>query len=227
MKLRRAITGLLVGLAVGLWASGLILASPAVASASEAGNTAEGGSHGADHGDHGSAGVNPLVFKSDLAIWTFVVFLVLLAVLWKYAWGPLSEALDRREQGIREQLKQAEQSNQQAKELLAQYEQKLAAAQDEVRAIIDQGRRDAEQIGRQMIEKAREEAAAEQQRALQQIDAATTAALKELAERSATLAVELAGRILHRSLRAEDHAELIDRTVQGFVEQKPGGNGHK
>jgi len=101
MKLRRAITGLLVGLAVGLWASGLILASPAVASASEAGNTAEGGSHGADHGDHGSAGVNPLVFKSDLAIWTFVVFLVLLAVLWKYAWGPLSEALDRREQGIR------------------------------------------------------------------------------------------------------------------------------
>jgi len=227
MRLRRAILGLLVGLAVGLWAEGLLLGPCAAAWASgSADNAAEGDAHAASHDEGGSAAVNPLGIKTDLAIWTFVVFLLLLGVLWKFAWGPLAEALDRREQGIHHQLAQAEQANQQAKDLLAQYEQKLSAAQDEVRAIIDQGRRDAEQIGRQMVEKARQEAAAEQQRALRQIDSATTAALKELAERGATLAVELAGRIVHRSLRPEDHAELIDRTVDDFVQQKPGGNGH-
>ena len=38
-----------------------------------------------EHEKHGSAG--PLTFKTDLAIWTAVVFLLLLAVLKKFAWG--------------------------------------------------------------------------------------------------------------------------------------------
>ncbi len=229
MRPRRAVLGLLVGLAVGLWAGGVMLGPPAAAWASGSGSAEGPDAHSAGNGNEegDSGGVNLLSFKTDLAIWTVVVFLLLLAVLWKFAWGPLAEALDRREQGIADQLAHAEQANQQAKDLLAQYEQKLAAARDEVRAILDQGRRDAEQIGRQMVEKARQEAEAEQQRALRQIDAATTAALKELAERGATLAVELAGRIVHRSLRPEDHAELIERTVGDFVQHKPGGNGHE
>ena len=41
--------------------------------------------------------INPLEFKTDLALWTAVVFLLLLAVLWKFAWGPLAEGLDKRE----------------------------------------------------------------------------------------------------------------------------------
>ena len=60
--------------------------------------------------------------------------------------------------------------------LLADYEQKLAAAGDEVRGILDQGRRDAEQLGRELLDKAKEEAKAEHQRAVEQIEAATGAA---------------------------------------------------
>lgn len=230
MRPARMMAGLLLGLAVGFWAGDLWLGPDAAAWASAASSAAEAANvdSATHHGSAGdSEGINPLSFKADLAIWTVVVFLLLLAVLWKFAWGPLAEALDRREQGIAQQLAQAAAANQQAKDLLAQYEQKLAAAQDEVRAILDRGRRDAEQIGRQMVEKARQEAAAEQQRALRQIETATIAALKELAERSATLAVELAGRIIQRSLRAEDHAALIERTLADFVEHKAGGNGHK
>ena len=105
--------------------------------------------------------VNPLEWKSDLAIWTAVVFLLLLAILWKIAWKPLAEALDKREQNMADQIAQAEAANQKAKEILADYERKLAAAQDEVRAILDQGRRDAEQAGHELIDKAKQEAEAE------------------------------------------------------------------
>ncbi len=86
--------------------------------------------------------------------------------------------------------------------------------------MLDQGRRDAEQVGRELIDKAKEETKAEYQRAVKQIDAATAAAIEELAGRSATLAVELAGRIVRAKLQPGDHARLIDQAVAGFVQGK-------
>ena len=120
--------------------------------------------------------VAPSAWKLDLALWTAVVFLLLLAVLTKFAWRPLAEALDKREQNVADQIAQAEAANQKAKEILADYERKLAAAEDQVRGIVEQGRRDAEQVGRELIDKAKEEAKAEFDRAVKQIDAATAAA---------------------------------------------------
>ena len=169
----------------------------------------------------GEGNMNPLApseWKLDLAIWTAVVFLCLLAILWKFAWGPLADGLDKRENNIADQIAQADEANRQAKDLLAGYEKKLADAQDDVHGILEQGRRDAEAVGRQMLEKAKEEAKAEQQRALEQIEAATGAAIQELADQSAALAVELAGKIVHAKLNPADHARLIEQAVAGFME---------
>jgi F-type H+-transporting ATPase subunit b len=200
----RIASGLIVGLALAL--------SGTVAAGAEAG------------GDTGGLSPIPMTFKEiqgDLAIWTAVIFLVLVAVLWKFAWGPICAGLEKREQGIADQISQAEDSNRKAQQLLDQYEQKLAASKDEVRRILDQARRDAEQLGREMLETTRQEARADQQRAIEQIDAATTNALEELAERSSTLAVELAGKILRAELKPEDHARLIDQAVSHFGRERP------
>jgi len=178
-----------------------------------------------DGGDGGGAGklnpmnvdpVNANGFRGDLTIWTAVVFLVVLAILYKAAWGPISEGLQKRENEIAVQIAEAQRKNEEARQLLADYEKKLVAAQDEVRGLIEQGRRDAEKIGQQLLEKAREEAGIERQRAVQQIESATMAALKELADRSATLAVDLAGRIVGSQLKAADHSRLIEQAVTEF-----------
>ena len=179
----------------------------------------------AAEGDGGGAGklnpmnvdpVNANGFRGDLTIWTAVVFLVVLAILYKAAWGPISEGLQKRENEIAGQIAEAQRKNEEARQLLADYEKKLVAAQDEVRGLIEQGRRDAEKIGQQLLEKAREEAGIERQRAVQQIESATMAALKELADRSATLAVDLAGRIVGSQLKAADHSRLIEQAVTEF-----------
>ncbi len=167
-----------------------------------------------------SGEANPLVFKSDLAIWTGVVFAVLLLVLWKFAWKPIAEGLDKREQQIAQQIAEAERSNQDARQILADYQQKLAASQGEVRGILDQARREAEKLSREMLAKAKDEGRAEQARALQQIEAATAGALQELAQRSATLAVELAGKIVGSQLTAKNHAQLIQDAVAEFTAEK-------
>ena len=144
----------------------------------------------AEAGGGGSDAPNPINadgynFRGDLSIWTAVVFLVVLAILYKAAWGPIREGLQKRESEIAGQIAEAQRKNEEAKQILVDYEKKLATAQDEVRGLIEQGRRDAEKVGRQLLDKAREEAGIERQRAVQQIESATSAALKELAERSA------------------------------------------
>jgi F-type H+-transporting ATPase subunit b len=156
-------------------------------------------------------------WQVDLALWTTVVFLVLVAVLWRFAWGPLAAALDRREKGIADQIAEAEAANQKAKDMLADYERKLAEAKDEVRGILDQGRRDAEKLGREMLDKAKEEASGEHVRAMKEIEAAADAAVRSLADRSAKMAVELAGKIVHAKLNPAEHAKLIEQAVSGFT----------
>ncbi len=187
----------------------------------------------ADHGgasheaEDETAGLNPInSWRSDLAIWTAVVFLLLLVVLRKFAWGPIVQGLQKRERAIADQIAQAERNNQDAQKLLADYREKLAGSEQEVQRMIDKAKRDAEEAGRQIVEEARKDAETEHQRAVREIESATAAALKELSERSASLAVDLAGRIVRAELKPADHAALIEETVAGFSRAKAGPNGN-
>lgn len=189
-------------------AIGLALASPILA---------------AEPASAGEVDMNPFSlsnFQRDLALWTAVVFLCLLAILWKFAWGPLAAALDRRERGIADQIADAEAANQKAKDILAEYEQKLTDAKNDVRGILDQGRREAEKLGRELLDKAKEEATAEHGLAIQRIEAAADAAVKSLADQSAAMAVELAGKIVRAELKPADHAKLIEQAIGGFARRK-------
>ena len=174
--------------------------------------------HGSGHGSQ--ANKNPLEFQKDLAFFTGVVFIVLLLILWKFAWGPICRSLDHREQAVADQISEAARNNEEAKQLLAQYGEKLDQAKDDVREILDQARQDAEGVGQEIVEAAKNDAKSEHQRALREIDTATGAALKELAEKSATMAVELAGKIVGSELRATDHAKLVEQTVAQFSGKK-------
>lgn len=167
-------------------------------------STAESG-----HGDSHSASPNPMVLGPDLAIFTAIVFLVLLAVLWKFAWGPIAEALDQREQGIAGQIDEAKQSNEEAKRLLAEHESKLGETAEEVKGLLDQARRDAEAQKQQIVAEAQQAAQAEKERAVREIGVAKNQAMQELAEKSVDTAVGLAGRIVRRQLSPDDHADLI------------------
>ncbi len=175
-------------------------------------------------GGHQEGKADPLEWRKDLSFWTLIVFLFLFGVLWKFAWGPIAEGLDKREHGIAEQIAAAHRANEEAKGLLGQYEAKLAAAQGEVRAIVEEARRDAEHTQQEILAKANAEAQASRERAKREIETATAQALKELAQRSANLAVELAGKIVSVQLKPGDHARLIEDAVARFPEMKPSEN---
>jgi F-type H+-transporting ATPase subunit b len=182
----------------------------------EHGEHEAGGHH--DHiGEGGGVNTEPQELKGDLAIFTFIVFALLAAILWKFAWGPISAGLDKREKGIADEIAAAHAANEEARRMLAQYEQKLADAQVDVRGILDEARRDAEHTQQEILAKARDDARAERDRALREIETATQQALKELAEKSTDLAIELAGRIVRAELKPADHTRLISEAVSGFA----------
>ncbi len=198
--------------------------SKAAATHVAAASKVEGGHEGeAGQGEHEKA-KGPLDFKADLAIWTFVVFAILFAVLYKFAWGPISEALDKREHSIAENIAVAERANAEGKRLLGEYEAKMAKCQDEVRAILDEARRDAEYTQQEILAKARAEAEAEVVRGRREIEIAANAALVELATASSNLAVELAGKVLRAQILASDHSRLIDEALASFSQRGPSRN---
>jgi F-type H+-transporting ATPase subunit b len=167
---------------------------------------------------------DPLSVDPDLAIWTVVVFVILLFVLRQFAFGPILEAIRRREGHIADQIAEAEKRHEQARQLLAEYEQKLAGAAKEVRELLDEARRDAEHTKQDILAEAKAGADAERSRALRDIEAAADAAVKSLAERSTELAVELAGKIVQAKLTKDDHARLIEEAMAKFPTATPSDN---
>lgn len=164
----------------------------------------------------GGEGGSPFDFSTDLAIWTLVIFLGTLYILGRYAWGPIVEGLDKREQRIADDIEGAEKTKQLAEAELKQYQEKLAVAEAEAAAIIAEARKDAAAVRELKLAEATEEAQRIRDRAMSEIQAAKDAVVRELAESSVDSAVTLAGSIVGRSLSKDDHADLIQKSLGQF-----------
>lgn len=197
---------------------GTILLLGVVMTAAPLALAAGGGGHG--EGSVADA-VNPLDFQQDLALWTAVVFLGVLWVLRRFAWKPLVQALDQRESHIRQEIEEAERANAEARRILAEYQAKLGQVEAEIRSMMEKAKQEAQQAGQAMIEKARREADEEYRRKLAEIEQATERALRELAQRGASLAVDLAGKIIAARLDPSAHARIIDQAMEAISRQPP------
>ena len=160
------------------------------------------------------------LFAGDVgnAIWTLVIFLAVILVLGKFAWGPMLSGLQRREQFIRDSLAQAKQAREEAEAQLAEYSKRLDTATAEAHEIAEKGRRDAEEIKVRIEEKARSEADLMVERAKREIDLAKQAAVKELYETGITLGSDIASRVLGREISAQDHEDLISESIDQLEE---------
>lgn len=155
------------------------------------------------------------VFAGDLgnALWTLVIFGLVVFVLGRFAWKPLLGALSERERFIRAALEQAKRDREEAAETLRKYQEQLTQARSEATAIVEEGRRDAESVKRRILEEAQEESRQVLERSRREIEIASETAKKELYTLSARLATDLAGKILAREIRLEDHRKLLDQAL--------------
>jgi F-type H+-transporting ATPase subunit b len=156
---------------------------------------------------------NILEPQLPLAFWTLVVFLILLAVLWRFAWGPLAKALHDREHHLQHNLEEAERARTEAAALLAEHRTQMDQAHQQIQAMLDEARRDAQANADEIRRVAQTEAEATRQRAVSDIATARDQALTDIWSKTADLAVGIAGKVLQRELSPDDHRRLIDQAM--------------
>jgi F-type H+-transporting ATPase subunit b len=149
-------------------------------------------------------------------VWTWVIFTLLLLVVGKIAWGPISRSLTEREARIHGDVNRAEEALARAEAKAQEYQQKLSDIRGEAQAIIAEGKADADKLRQKIDAEARAEASRLIAEARREVSLAKDAAVAELREAAAdmamTMASKAAGKILtpadEKRLRAEALAEL-------------------
>ncbi|MBT4864336.1 MAG: F0F1 ATP synthase subunit B [Planctomycetaceae bacterium] len=155
----------------------------------------------------------PMDPKLDLALWSFVTFVLFIIVLRVFAWTPIIEGLDKREGKIRQDIADAESARVKAEQMLAEHQQKLETVQDEVKEILAEARRDAEQARQNIAETAKAEADATKQRAIVEIERARDQALNELFDAMAGQVANATEYVLGNGLKPDDQDQLIQQAL--------------
>jgi F-type H+-transporting ATPase subunit b len=154
---------------------------------------------------------NPLVQPDPgLFIWTILTFLVLLWLLAKFAWRPLLQALEARQELIRKSLEEAQQARRELERVSQESAQILKESRVQAETIIAQSRSDAERLREEMKQKAKAESDTIVRNAERQIQLETGRALQQIRHEAADLSVLIASKLIQRNLSKEDNERLID-----------------
>ena len=153
-----------------------------------------------------------------LSIWTTFVFLSLLGILWKFAWGPILGAVQAREDGIQDTLDQAANQRDEAAKLLAEHRRQMADARRQAQQMMAEGKEAGERVRQDIEDRARAEGDAMIERARESIEREKDAALEELRKESVDLALAAAAKLVQESLDEKKDREL----VMGFIEELSG-----
>ena len=158
---------------------------------------------------------NPLVQPDPgLFIWTILSFLVLVALLAKFAWRPLLQALESRQESIRKSLDDAQKAKQELERLHVESAEIIRQSRVEADAIVTRSRGDAERLREEMKQKARAEADAIVKNAERQIQLETSRAVQQIRREAVDLSVMIASKLIQRNLTKEDNERLIEEALK-------------
>jgi F-type H+-transporting ATPase subunit b len=208
-----------------LVATALARVGPAAASSAAAEPTHAADDHAKAAHTNGTGEPEVAIPILDLAIWTVIVFLVLLVVLGRFAWKPMLAGLQKREDNIRSALAEAQTAHEQAKQIQLDLQKQLANAHDQVRQILDEGRRDAEQLRETELARTQAEIRAERERLHREIEMQTAQAVQHIWSQAADLATLASAKALGKGITEGGHRKLIDEALTE-IRQTVGANGN-
>jgi F-type H+-transporting ATPase subunit b len=149
-----------------------------------------------------------------LAIWTLIIFGLLLVILGKTAWKPLIASLKTRENAIADALSRAEQARADAERLIAENKLERQRAEEEVQTALKEGRAFAEQMRRDLVEKAKGEADRMLVQARAEIERDTQKALVQLRNEVADLAIIATSKLLDENMNEERHRRVVSKMIE-------------
>lgn len=155
-----------------------------------------------------------LDINPGLIIWTIITFALLVVVLGKFAWKPLLQALQSREQEIADSLKKAEEAKKDAERMMQENKLAMDKASTETARLIAEGRAMAEQLKNDIVAKANESAKKLIDQAKDEITREKESAMAQLRSEVADLSISVAEKILDESLDGAKQKKMVDKVLQ-------------
>ena len=160
------------------------------------------------------SGLDLILPAVDELVWGAICFAVVAFFLMRKVFPKLKEAVAKREQAIIAANEEAERSKDESQRVLSQYQQQLADAKAEANKIIEEARQSAERVRQDLTKRSEEEAKAIVERAQEQIEAERTRTLEQLRGEVGKLAVDLAEKVVGRSLDRSMQSSLVDDYIK-------------
>jgi F-type H+-transporting ATPase subunit b len=144
-----------------------------------------------------------------LFIWSALTFVILVLLLYKFAFGPLQQMQQKRQAEIRDAIAASERLREEAHALLDDYKQQLSNARLEAEEILERARKVGESARADMIMEAKEHSERVLEKAHEQIERDTQQALAQIRSQVADLTIAATEKVTRKSLSKDDDMRLI------------------
>jgi F-type H+-transporting ATPase subunit b len=160
----------------------------------------------------GAAGpVNLLEPNAGLMVWTTVVFIGLLVVLKKFAFGPLFAAVEAREQALADAIDGAKRDREAAAALLAEQKAALDGSRAQAQQLIAEGRAVAEKMRADLLDETRRQQAEMLEQARRDIEGEKASAIADLRREAVDLAIIGAGKVIEQNLDSAGNRRIVEQ----------------
>lgn len=147
----------------------------------------------------------------NLMFWTLGIFIILYILLRKFAFGPITAAVEAREKALEDAIESAKRDRDAAAKLLAEHQAKIDAARGEAQKLIADGRAVAEKMRTDLLEQTRKEQQDMLERARREIESEKERAIAQLRREAVDLALAGASKVIEQNLETEKNRQLVER----------------
>ena len=158
-------------------------------------------------------------FNLSEFIFVMINFIVLVAVLYKFGWGPVIRMIDSRQQTIDESLEKAEAARKEAEQMSVKLAEEIAAARKQAKDIVDEAQQSATAAKEEILAQARDSADSMLARAQAEIAREKTEAIAAIKGEVADMVVAVAGRLLDENMSDQQHRALVDKYIAEVAAQ--------
>jgi F-type H+-transporting ATPase subunit b len=160
--------------------------------------------------------------NAGVMFWTLIIFVVLLFILARFAFKPLTAAVEAREKALEEAITSAKRDRDEAALLLAEQKKAVDAARADAQRVVAESRTTSEKLRNEMLEQTKQQQHELLERARGEIDNERKRAIADLRREAVDLALAGASKVVERNLDDQTNRKL----VESFLASVPvGGNG--
>lgn len=158
--------------------------------------------------------------NTGLMFWTLLIFVALWLILTKYAFKPITAAVEARERALREAIEAATRDREAAARLLEEHRAQIESARTEAQRIIAEGRATGDKLRGQMLEETRQQQQEMLERARHEIGREKELAIAEMRAEAVDLALRAAEKVIEKNLDARTNRQIVEK----FLESLPQGS---